>query len=136
MSSIWKNEDGTKNLFIRNNAVNGKAVYKLSSQNISSYGTELKYGFVPTEYLDASKYPVLLFKNGDFIGGYSVYANGTNDGATSAIAMAKFLTDGNYYGEIGSEVQILLRANATTSGGFSNTGQILGTIVVDLNGFP
>ena len=103
---------------------------------IGGFGNYLvtKYGVVPGTVVDnAISTPIALFKNGSFIGAYSVFSDGTNEGG--AYAQAKMLTDGNNSGEIGSEVQMFFMADASATGAFTNAGQILGTIVIDLNGY-
>ena len=108
----------------------GEGVYELTPAGLMT-----EYGFVPKEYLDATKYPILMFRNGEFVGGYSEYV--TSSGGTKnvdALYVAKCYIDGNAEGEIGSSVQLLFMADVTVSTSYSNIGQAQGTIVLDLNG--
>ena len=92
-----------------------------------------EYGIVPGTVVDnAASTPIALFKNGSFIGAYTVFSDGTDSGG--AYSKAKALTDGNETGEIGTEVQMFFLADANATGSYTNVGQILGTIVIDLNG--
>lgn len=91
-----------------------------------------KYGTVPEAYANTTNYPLAVFQNGWFIGAYKVFADGGN--STGALAKAKDLTDGNIDGEKGAQVEILFRADASATNTFPNVGQILGTVIIDLNG--
>ncbi len=91
------------------------------------------YGIVPKEYTDATVYPIILFRDGVFIGGYNVFANGTDSGGV--MSKVKALLDGDASGEKGSTVQVYFRGDATATGILPNVGQILGNVIFDLNGF-
>ena len=84
-----------------------------------------KYGVIPDEYTDGTKYPFLLFKDGSFVSAHSTLSSVTSAAETA--------TSGK--GNEGSEAQVLMRADHTAT----NTGSIahdvsLGTIVFDLDG--
>ncbi len=84
-----------------------------------------KYGVIPDEYTDGTKYPFLLFKDGSFVSAHSTLSS-----VTSAAETATSEKDNE-----GSEAQILMRADHTAT----NTGAIahdvsVGTIVFDLGG--
>ena len=110
----------------------GYALYELQAGNLSDHGLVTAYGFVPNDQIDPENYPLLLFKNGAYIGRYDVFSMGTS--SAGVLSGAKTLTDGNEEGEIGSTVEILFIGDAEVTGIFSNMGQILGTVIIDLNG--
>ncbi len=95
-------------------------------------GAVTKYGTIPPQYVDISKYPLAVFQNGEFMGAYSKFGASTDD---CAIGRAKQLTDGSLEGEKGSTVEILLRADVCVDYHYPNVCQILGNIIIDLNGF-
>ncbi len=91
-----------------------------------------EYGVVPEIYGNTESYPLAVFQNGWFVGAYKVFADGSN--SVGAFAKAKELTDGSVDGEKGTQVEILFRGDAAATGIFQNVGQILGTVIIDLNG--
>ncbi len=102
---------------------------------VGGFGNYLvtKYGIIPGTVVDnAASTPIVLFKDGSFIDAYELFSDGTDSGG--AYPKAKALTDGSEVGEIGSEVQMFFLADAKATGGYPNAGQILGTVVLDLNG--
>ena len=102
---------------------------------LSLVGMDTKYGFVPKAYLDATKYPILLFRDGELVGGYAEYitsSSGTK--GVDALYIAKCFIDGNNVGEVGSSVQMLFQADVEAKSNYSNLGQCQGTIIIDLNG--
>ena len=87
------------------------------------------YGTIPADKADAATYPIAVFMNGVFKGADSVFAS-SNGGA---FQVAKDLMDNN--SERNNVVQIYLRANVQVKARHSNTGQMSGTLIVDLNGY-
>ena len=83
-----------------------------------------KYGIITDTYADASKYPFVVFKDGNLIGGYTDYKTAI-DAAATALNGTSF---------VNSEAQIYVRANFKTDKEV-NLGSSAGTIVVDLNDF-
>ena len=128
---VWFVNSGNDMFFALSSENGVYATYELQYGDISDYGMMTDYGFVPKDQIDPDNYPLLLFKNGAYIGRYDVLSMGTS--VSGALSGAKSLTDGDEDGEIGSTVQILLIGDATATGIFSNMGQILGTVIIDLN---
>ena len=87
------------------------------------------YGIIPKDYADAAAYPIVVFMNGEYQGADSVFAKDS----TGAFQVAKSLMDNN--SERNNCVDIYLRGNVTVNGRNSNTGQMSGTLTVDLNGY-
>ena len=100
-----------------------------SNIHVSGGDVVTEYGTIPKEYGDPSKYPLAVFQNGEFQGAYSVFASGT-EGAC-AIGRVKQLTAS----AAGLTAEILLRGDVTVDAILSNQGQILGDILIDLNGY-
>ena len=69
---------------------NGITTYELSASANST-----RYGIIPDEYLDAEKYPFVLFRDGVFIGAYETWAKASNGAGTSvnSDAYAKISAD-------------------------------------------
>ncbi len=83
-----------------------------------------RYGIITDNYADVDKYPILLFKDGVLLSGYTTLAK--------AITAANGVLGDTKYAE--SEAQILLRKS------IKNTeeptyGGTTGTLVIDLNGY-
>ena len=112
----------------------GKAMrFAKESSTLYSLSTIITaYGAIPETYANTTTYPLAVFQNGWFVAAYNVFADGTNGGG--AFAKAKDLTDGSAASEKGTQVEILFRANAVATNEFTNVGQILGTVLIDLNG--
>ena len=87
------------------------------------------YGTIPADKADAVAYPIAVFMNGTFKGADSVFAS-SNGGA---FQVAKNLMDNN--SERNNVVEIYLRGDIKITARHSNTGQMSGTLIVDLNGF-
>jgi len=109
----------------------GYAVYTKASEanNMVTYTLETgenstRYGVITDNYLDATKYPFLVFKDGNLIGGYGDYK--------AAVDAAANLLNG--ITNVDGEAQVLMRSNQSTDKEVTiNTSA--GTIVIDLNGF-
>ena len=101
-----------------------------------------KYGKLPTDY-DKDKYPFALFFDGEFIGGFTHFANTSSSpsetgDACDVIQAAKNKVEGAE--SKGKEVYILLcrdyvmeSTTYSTKELFYNWAQIGGTVVIDLN---
>ena len=113
-------------------ATDAEGTAALSATNTTDEA-QTKYGTIPEAYLDKTAYPIVLFKDGEFIGGYDVFANGNNDGGV--MSQIKEKLDGKPNSEIGGTMQVLFRGNATATGTYANVGQILGNVIFDLNGY-
>ena len=86
--------------------------------------TETQYGTIPEAYASVEQYPFAVFRNGSFVGAYSVWGGG-KDGVQSALTSSK---------EAGSV--ILLRRDFEYSGDYyNNLSQTKTNTVVDLGGF-
>lgn len=118
--------------FVLGTTSDGNTTYDLIVGNISDYGLETDYGFVPNSEIDPVNYPILLFKDGEYIGRYNVFADGTDGGGV--LSKVKALTDGDVASEIGSTVEILFIGDAKATGILPNVGQILGKVIIDLGG--
>ena len=98
--------------------VDGKVICTLGAPDGSVLPVNTKYGTVPAEYSDASKFPFVLFdKSGNFIGGYNDFGN-----ALTAV-----------YNKTGDFV-ILLRADGTQTAKQAMYAYT-GTLLIDLNGY-
>ena len=111
-----------------NASSDGKDVYYNASVNNREYNLMAdpiitKYGPIYYEYRDAEAYPFAVFSNNDFIGAYSTW-----DSALSAATkrLSGLDTDAK-------RVQMLLRADAKATS-FSNTSQMGGKLIIDLDG--
>ncbi len=91
------------------------------------------YGTIPADKADVATYPIAVFMNGVFKGADSVFAKTVNSANTGAFQIAKNLMDNN--SERNNCVEIYLRKDITINGRNSNTGQMSGTLTVDLNGY-
>lgn len=118
-------ESGTVLKFAREVVNSNTSLYSLST-------IFTKYGVIPENYANITNYPLAVFQNGWFVGAYNVFADGGN--TTGALAKAKELLDGSVASEIGGQVEIFFREDAAATNTFPNVGQILGTVVIDLNG--
>ena len=87
------------------------------------------YGTIPADKADATTYPLAVFMNGTFKGADSVFAKDK----TGVYQIAKGLMDDD--GERNNQVQIYFRGNVTIKGRHTNSGQLSGTLTVDLNGY-
>ena len=90
---------------------------------------ETIYGTIPKDYADATAYPVVVFMKGVFKGADSVFAS-KNGGA---FQVAKDCMDND--SERNNKVDMYLRGNISINARHSNTGQMSGTLTVDLNGY-
>ena len=86
------------------------------------------YGTIPAEYASAADYPIAVFHNGAFQGATAVFAE-SNGGAFET---AKKLMDND--SERNNVVQFFLRGNVKVTARHSNTGQMSGHLIIDLNG--
>ncbi|MBR2650561.1 MAG: Ig-like domain-containing protein, partial [Clostridia bacterium] len=82
-----------------------------------------EYGEIPATYYDANQYPLVVFRNGEFIGAYSLWSGWDKTGA-----LPKATEPGSV---------ILLRRNFTYGDGdnFNNLSHFKEGVVIDLNGF-
>ena len=83
-----------------------------------------EYGYIPLEYTDAEKYPILIFKNGSVV-------------ATESLLSAAYTkAHAQVQGSATDVVTIYLQKDMTEvlSASFSNTEKIKGTLVIDLGG--
>ncbi len=87
------------------------------------------YGTIPADKADAATYPMAVFMNGAFKGADSVFAKDK----TGVYEIAKSLMDND--SERNNHVQIYFRNNVTIKGRHTNSGQLSGTLTVDLNGY-
>lgn len=87
------------------------------------------YGTIPADKADVTTYPIAVFMNGKFLGADSKFA--ASNGGAFEIAKQKMDNDS----ERNNSVQIYLRKNITVNARHSNTGQMSGTLTVDLNGY-
>ena len=133
---IWTSGDGKTYYYAKDSVVSGDVYYKLTEGDADDYleniGAMTKYGFVEKEFLDTSKYTVLVFKDNEFVGAYLYFCN--NKEADSAFEKIKSITDGNADGEKGSVVDVLFIADSEYKAVHYNMGQILATVNVDLDG--
>ena len=90
---------------------------------------ETVYGTIPAANADAKAYPLVVFMNGTFKGADSVFAKDK----TGAYQIAKNLMDND--SERNNHVQIYFRGNVSIKGRHTNSGQMSGTLTVDLNGY-
>ena len=90
---------------------------------------ETIYGTIPAANADAKAYPLVVFMNGTFKGADSVFAKDK----TGAYQIAKNLMDND--SERNNHVQIYFRGNVSIKGRHTNSGQMSGTLTVDLNGY-
>ena len=99
----------------------GKYAYVLVSTN-ADFDYSIK---IPEDYTDASKYPVIIFKNGEYLANSTgIYAAYTE----TALAALKESAD--------NEVVILLRNDLTEKpGGSIGSFEIKGKLVIDLGGY-
>ena len=118
-------------VFVHDSGVEtGEIVYAISSLKLVRLNENTPYGEIPSTYENK---PFLVFKNGVCIGGCDNFVLSGNDNNNS-LSVAKTVTDGNAEGEIGSRAYVYVREDATVKALYSNMGQILGTVVIDLNG--
>ena len=103
------------------------------SFTIDEVGSErTPYGVIPADMVSDDK-PVALFRNGKCIGTYSLFSH--SNGYGSALEAAKNqLSGGNYASEEDGTVYIYFRSDAAASNRYENFGQIVGKVVIDLNG--
>ncbi len=87
------------------------------------------YGTIPADKADAATYPLAVFMNGVFKGADSVFAKDK----TGVYQIAKGLMDEDK--EKDNHVQIYFRNDVTIKGRHTNSGQLSGTLTVDLNGY-
>ena len=93
--------------------------------NLSKSENSTKYGVIDEAYLDADKYPWLVFSGGIFKGGY----NTLKQASTAVTELVKGADKAK------SEAQILLRrdySNAESSDQFMSINSIGGTVILDL----
>lgn len=128
---VWYVTEGKNMFFAPVAEENGSITYELLAGNIEDYGLVTEYGYVSNDKIDPDNYPIILFVDGAYYNRYELFANGDN--STGALAAAKTLTDGSEAGEIGRTVQMLFVGDAKATGIFTNFGQILGTVIIDLN---
>ena len=86
------------------------------------------YGVIPKDYADREAYPIAVFHENVWKSSTNVFAS-SNGGAFQT---AKSLMDNN--SERNNHVQIFLRSAVTVTARHSNTGQMSGTLTIDLNG--
>ena len=102
---------------------------KAGAETVNADGTvTTPYGTIPTAYADASAYPISVFLDGTFQGADSVFASGNG----GAFEIAKKLMDND--SERNNVVQFFFRGDVTVNARHSNTGQMSGHLVIDLNG--
>jgi len=84
-----------------------------------------QYGEIPAEYTDASKYPIIIFKNGVYFGNATAFAT---EAHTKALAETK--------GSADDIVVVLFRQSLseTLTGALSYFDQVKGTLIIDLGG--
>lgn len=111
---VFRCEDGT--VYIDNFSFKS-----LSDIEIDGYGT------IPSNYADASVYPIVLFQGGAFKSAFGP------DKYTETINAALSLVD--YNKNATAPAQILFRGNASATGKSDNMGRANGTIDVNLNGY-
>ena len=109
----------------------GFADYSVESteRGVSTYALSVgenstRYGVIPEAYADAQKYPLLLFKDGLFLGGYDTWRNAATAAQNAVSGVA----------HLGDEVQILLRRDYQNN----EAGPLLNlftNILVDLGGY-
>ncbi|MBE6536994.1 MAG: hypothetical protein E7673_03470 [Ruminococcaceae bacterium] len=91
------------------------------------------YGTIPADKTDATAYPVIIFMDGVFKGAESTFASKVDGNNAGAFQVAKTLMDND--SERNNKVQLYLRNDITINARNSNTGQMSGTLTVDLNGY-
>ncbi len=104
------------------NATANKYVYSLMSNSFTVGG----YGNVPSDFVDKTSYPLLLFYNGEFVDGYTTFSN--------AIAKAKTLVDTADERAVCDTVYIVMRTDIYSVSESINLMTLLGKVVVDLQG--
>ena len=129
---VWTVQDGKSMYFAPDSSDDRSKTYELTADDLSDYVLVTKYGYVFNDQLDPERYPILLFVDGAYYDRYELFAKGDN--STGALAAAKTLTDGSEEGEIGRTVEMLFIGDARATGIFTNFGQILGKVIIDLNG--
>ncbi len=116
---------------------------QFSFSSIESTKTNItKYGTIPGEYSNASKYPFVIFDSNKKFVGASGYLYESTSSKTGAIYLAKehiktnFFNGKSYTGDVLSVV-ILMRRDVEMSSGesFNNLSQIKGTLTLDLGGY-
>lgn len=115
---VFRCEDGT--VFIDN-----FTFQSFSDIEIDGYGT------LPSNYADASVYPIVLFQDGVFKQAFA--ANQFNEALTAAKGLVP-----SYDGpqaDAPAAAKLLLRGDATVLAKYENLGQAVGEIDINLNGF-
>lgn len=111
-------------------ADNGGATVKRNPETVLEDGSvKTVYGTIPADKADATTYPLAVFMNGTFKGADSVFAKEK----TGVYEIAKTLMDND--SERNNSVQIYFRNDVTIKGRHENSGQLSGTLTVDLNGY-
>ena len=85
------------------------------------------YGTVPAAYADKNVYPIVLFYNEAFVGGYNRF--------TEAMEIVKDLVDTPAERAVCDTAYIVLRNNVTSVNEQINLMNLLGKVVVDLQGY-
>ena len=79
---VWFVNSGNDMFFALSSENGVYATYELQYGDISDYGMMTDYGFVPKDQIDPDNYPLLLFKNGAYIGRSDVLYDKLNASAT------------------------------------------------------
>lgn len=112
----------------------GTAVITRGEETVLADGSiKTIYGTIPADKTDAATYPVIVFMNGEFKSAESAFASKVDGSNAGAFQVAKTLMDNN--SERNNCVEIYLRDNIKINARNSNTGQMSGTLTVDLNGY-
>jgi hypothetical protein len=99
------------------------------AETVNADGTvTTPYGTIPAEYANAADYPISVFMNGTFKGATAVFAEGNG----GAFQTAKTLMDND--SEKDNVVQFFMRGDVKVTARHSNTGQMSGHLIIDLNG--
>ena len=130
--------DGGYATFVRGeNGENGYVIHKLEIAKNST-----PYGIIPEEYLDAEKYPCVVFDGkGNFKKALECFMGANKNDGTSALSYVKGLHQSNTWNEelgihTGTNAVILFRRDYTYISGekYDNWAQIAGECTIDLGG--
>ena len=131
--------DGGYATFVRGeNGDNGYVTYTLEIGKNST-----PYGIIPEEYLDAEKYPCVVFDGkGNFKKAFTCFMGANKNDGTSALSYVKDLHASNTWDEelgihTGTNAVILFRRDYTYISGekYDNWAQITGECTIDLGGY-
>ena len=136
--SDYSTSDGKSAAFALASSTDGKYVYELAavdddvepddpsgSTPEEDLSIATPYGNIPAEYADASAYPVIIFKNGEYLGNSTTIYSG----AYTGIALAELKASAD------NTIAILLRQDLTEAlGGSIGTYEMKGKLIIDLGG--